>query len=124
MAVVGPGWMGMVWTEVQAAVIGVGGVDLAVDFLPVAGFLVEGLGGGWGVVAVVSAAMVVRQRLAVMGPLMGRLSVVLVGVVQWRMTLSPMRSAVRSVMGWGRLRLGGGVGRGWRSRRSRWSMRP
>ena len=101
---------------VQAAGIGVGGVGLVVDFLLVEDFLVEGLGVGWrveGVVAAVgSGAMVVRQMWAVMFPLMGRPSVVLAGVVHWRMTLSPMRWAVRSVMGRGRFRDGGRGGPG------------
>jgi hypothetical protein len=87
------------------------------DFLLPEDFFAGGLGAGWGVgvmvdAAVVSAAMLVRQMWAVMFPLMGRLSVVLVGVVHWRMTLSPMRSAVRSVMGRGRLRDGGRGGPG------------
>ena len=113
MAVLGPGWTGMVRTGVQAAG---GGVGLGeADFLPDEDFLagVFGVGGGAGVgAAVVSAAMLVRQRWAVIEPLMGRLSVVLVGVVHWRVTLSPMCSAVRSVMGRGRLRDGGRGGPG------------
>ncbi len=91
--------------------VGLGGAD----FFPDEGFLAGVLGVGWRVgvsAAVVSVAMLVRQRWAVIEPLMGRLSVVLVGVVHWRMTLSPMRSAVRSVMGRGRLSVGGRGGPG------------
>ena len=111
VAVLGPGWTGRVRTGVQAAG---GGVGLGeADFLPDEDFLAGVLGVGVGVgAAVVSAAMLVRQRWAVMEPLMGRPSVVLVGVVHWRVILSPMRSAVRSVMGRGRLRDGGRGGPG------------
>lgn len=53
-----------------------------------------------------------RQTSAVMGPLTGRRSFVVCGVVQCSRTRSPMRSAVRSFTVSGRLRDGGRGGAG------------
>ena len=72
-----------------------------------------------GAAGVRSGGTVIRQISAVMVPLTAMWSVVISGVVQCRLTSSPMRSAVRSLHGLREIEGGGAAGRGWRIRLQR-----